>query len=309
MDDIRSAPSPVDITAPVPTDDPYGSPPAAPARPAGDAPGAAAAGAPAPDHPDDRATVRRDGYARLRAADLGVDTEALTGDFAQLAHGYQDLPPDPYAPDTNRYRRYSHAVYLPWSGELSFVPGAPDPAFGTVTEYWQDEHNPEFPRVRRRLPDIPPALHGNRLLNALIRADLDQALWLRDLHHAPLYIGVHMITLAVRGQQRVAVSSPNCLHQDGGSPATFTFAHLIGCHNISGGENAIATAESAGRRPDTLPADALHARFMMTEPLDGYGVHDHRVSHYVAPVHLADGKNSGRRDILIIGIAPYTPGL
>ncbi|MGF1338940.1 hypothetical protein ACQSMD_02280 [Streptomyces flavovirens] len=34
-----------------------------------------------------------------------------------------------------------------------------------------------------------------------------------------------------------------------------------------------------------------------------------RVSHYVAPVHLADGKHSGRRDILVIGIALRTPGL
>ncbi|WAL98780.1 2OG-Fe dioxygenase family protein [Streptomyces sp. Je 1-369] len=302
MDDIRSAQSPA--TAPAPTD----STPTRPARTAQDTLGASL-GASAPASPVGSTSVRRDGYARLSAADLGVDTQALAEDFAQLAKGYEDLPPDPYAPDTNRYRRYSHAVYLPWSGELSFVPGAPDPEFGTVTKYWQDEHNPEFPRVLRRLPDIPPALQGNRLLDALIHADLDQALWLQDLQHTPVYIGVHMITLAVRGRQQVAVSSPNCLHQDGGSAATFTFAHLIGCHNINGGENAIATADSAGQRPDTLPPHAVHARFMMTEPLDGYGVHDHRVSHYVAPVHLAHGKNTGRRDILIIGIAPYTPGL
>ncbi len=253
--------------------------------------------------------VRRDGYARLSAADLGIDTEAFATDFEGLTDAYRDLPPDPYARRTNRFRRYSHAVHLPWTGELSYIPGAPDDEFGTATEYWQDEHNPEYPRMRRRLPDIPPALHGNRLLDALIRADLDHALWLEDLHRVPVYVGVHLIALAVRDREQVAVSSPNCLHQDGGSPATFTFAHLVGRRNVEGGENVIATPESAGRQPDDLPPGAVHDRFFLTEPLDGYGVHDQRVSHYVGPVRLGDEEGDGRREILIVGIAPYEPGL
>ncbi|MER7707456.1 2OG-Fe dioxygenase family protein [Kitasatospora sp. NPDC097605] len=270
------------------------------------------------------ATVRRHGYARLSAAGLGIDTEAMAEDFARLADAYRDLPPDPYALATNRFRRYSHAVHLPWTGLLSYSPGAPDAEFGTVTEYWQDEHNPDYPRMRRRLPDLPAALRDNRLLDALIRADLGQALWLEELHRVPVYVGVHLIALGVRERGQEAVSSPNCLHQDGGSPATFTFAHLVGRRNVEGGENVIATAESAGRQPDDLPRDAVLARFVLSEPLDGYGVHDHRVSHYVGPVRLggdgaggADGPETaagapaagGRRDILIIGIAPYTPGL
>ncbi|MFJ4593662.1 MULTISPECIES: YbdK family carboxylate-amine ligase [unclassified Kitasatospora] len=259
--------------------------------------------------PERGGLVRRDGFARLSAADLGVDPEALAEDFARLADAYRDLPPDPYARETNRFRRYSHAVYLPWTGALSYIPGAPDGEFGTVTEYWQDEHNPEYPRLRRRLPDIPPALHGNRLLDALVRADLDHALWLEDLHRVPVYVGIHLIALGVQDRGQVAVSSPNCLHQDGGSPATFTFAHLVGRRNIEGGENVIATPESVGRQPDALPADAIHTRFVLTEPLDGYGVHDRRVSHYVGPVRLGDDGGDGRRDILIVGIAPYAPGL
>ncbi|MFF4926934.1 YbdK family carboxylate-amine ligase [Kitasatospora xanthocidica] len=259
--------------------------------------------------PEHGGRVRRDGYARLSAADLGIDTVALAEDFTRLADSYQDLPPDPYARETHRFRRYSHAVHLPWTGELSYIPGTPDEEFGTVTEYWQDEHNPEYPRVRRRLPDIPEALHRNRLLDALVHADLDRALWLEDLRRVPVYVGIHLISLGVHDQDQEAVSSPNCLHQDGGSPATFTFAHLIGRRNVKGGENVIATPESAGRQPDALPPEAIHDRFVLTEPLDGYGVHDRRVSHYVGPVRLGDDGNEGRRDILIIGIAPYAPGL
>ncbi|MFE4480476.1 MULTISPECIES: YbdK family carboxylate-amine ligase [Streptomycetaceae] len=259
--------------------------------------------------PERGGRVRRDGYARLNAADLGIDTVALAEDFTRLADSYQDLPPDPYARETHRFRRYSHAVHLPWTGELSYIPGTPDEEFGTVTEYWQDEHNPEYPRVRRRLPDIPEALHRNRLLDALVHADLDRALWLEDLRRVPVYVGIHLISLGIHDQDQEAVSSPNCLHQDGGSPATFTFAHLIGRRNVKGGENVIATPESAGRQPDALPPEAIHDRFVLTEPLDGYGVHDRRVSHYVGPVRLGDDGNEGRRDILIIGIAPYAPGL
>ncbi|MFD0406704.1 YbdK family carboxylate-amine ligase [Kitasatospora sp. NPDC127116] len=259
--------------------------------------------------PERGGRVRRDGYARLNAADLGIDTVALAEDFTRLADSYQGLPPDPYARETHRFRRYSHAVHLPWTGELSYIPGTPDEEFGTVTEYWQDEHNPEYPRVRRRLPDIPEALHRNRLLDALVRADLDRALWLEDLHRVPVYVGIHLISLGVHDQEQEAVSSPNCLHQDGGSPATFTFAHLIGRRNVKGGENVIATPESAGRQPYALPPEAIHDRFVLTEPLDGYGVHDRRVSHYVGPVRLGDDGNEGRRDILIVGIAPYAPGL
>ncbi|MER7411095.1 2OG-Fe dioxygenase family protein [Streptomyces cacaoi] len=251
--------------------------------------------------------LRHRGFARFHAAELGVDPDARTDDLQQIADVCARLPRDPYAPDSNRFRRYSHAVFLPWTDQLSFVPGAPDAEHGTVTEYWQDEHNPEYPNMRRRLPDVPAALRENALLLDLMRADLAQALWLEELHHAPVYVGVHLIKLAVGDRTDAAVPSPNCLHQDGGSPATFTFAHLIGCADISGGENVIARASAAGRQPEDLPDDAVLARFTLTEPLDGYAVHDHRVSHYVGPVRLAGRAHSGQRSILIIGIAPYAP--
>ncbi|MCD9145462.1 2OG-Fe dioxygenase family protein [Streptomyces albireticuli] len=264
---------------------------------------------PPPAADDVTNALRRQGYARYRTADLGIHPAAHNGDLGQIDDAFAGLPPDPYAPHTNRYRRYSHAVYLPWTGQLSFTPGAPDATYGSVTEYWQDDHNPEYPDMRRQLPDIPAALRSNALLLGLIHADLAQAMWLEDLHRAPVYVGVHLLKLAVHNRADTAVSSPDCLHQDGGSHATFTFAHLVGCANIRGGENTIATPDSAGRQPDDLPHGAVHARFTLTEPLDGYAVHDHRVSHHVAPVHLGEGPGPGERRILIIGVAPFGPRL
>ncbi|WP_051711403.1 2OG-Fe dioxygenase family protein [Streptomyces sp. NRRL S-350] len=266
-----------------------------------------------PDHPHATSTVtdalRGQGFARYRAADLDLDVTAHRADLAEIEDVFAALPLDPYAPGTHRFRRYSHAVYLPWTGQLDFIPGAPDPTHGTVTEYWQDDHNPEFPDVRRRLPDLPTTLHANALLLRLIHTDLAHAMWLEDLHRTPVYVGIHLLKLAVDADAETAVSSPDCLHQDGGSPATFTFAHFIGSTNMSGGENVIATPESAGRQPGNLPDTAVHARFTLSDPLDGYAVHDHRVSHYVAPVRRGAGPGPGERRILIIGLAPYGPRL
>jgi hypothetical protein len=251
------------------------------------------------------------GFARYNADDFGLGpAEALQADdgLRQLTDASGFLPPDPYAPAANRFRTYSHIVYLPWTGELSWIPGIPDTVHGSVTEYYQNEYNPEYSHVRRLLPDIPAALQANPLLLHLIRFDIEQVLWLEELNRTPIYVGVHMIKLSVRDWGEVAVSSPNCLHQDGGT-ATFTFAHLITCSNIVGGENVIASPDSAGRQPEDLPPAAIRARFALVDPLDTYAVHDSRVSHYVSPVRLGDGPGHGERCIFIIGVAPFVPRL
>ncbi|MFB7267616.1 2OG-Fe dioxygenase family protein [Streptomyces nojiriensis] len=53
----------------------------------------------------------------------------------------------------------------------------------------------------------------------------------------------------------------------------------------------------------------MHADFTLTDPLDGYAVHDHRVSHYVGPVRAGSEPGPGERSILIVGLAPYVPQL
>jgi hypothetical protein len=250
--------------------------------------------------------LREQGFARFSRAGLPITVDEA--DLREVTDAFVDLPRDPYAPQTNRFRRYCNVVYLPWNGQLSWIPGVEHPVHGRVSEYYQDDHNPEYPRMVRSFPDVPDHLRRNRLLEQLVRSDIEQLLWLDMLRRSPVWAGVHMIKLAVHGEDDVAVSSPNCLHKDGGSTATFTFAHLVGCANILGGENVIATPQSAGRQPQEVP-EAVHARFTLTEPLETYVVHDHRVSHYVGPVRLGDGPGTGQRCILIVGIAPYTPRL
>ncbi|MGW5055636.1 2OG-Fe dioxygenase family protein [Actinokineospora sp. NPDC004072] len=246
-------------------------------------------------------TVRERGFARYARAELPITADEA--DLREITAAFADLPPDPYAPGTNRFRRYCNAVYLPWNGELHWLP-----AHDGMSDYYQDDHNPEYPSMVRAFPDVPDQLRRNPLLGALVRSDVERLLWLDELTRWPIWAGVHMIKLAVRDADEVAVSSPNCLHQDGGSTATFTYAHLVDCTNIAGGENVIATPRSAGRQPDEVPGE-VHARFTLTEPLETYVVHDHRVSHYVGPVRRGDGPGPGQRCILIVGIAPYAPRL
>ncbi|MFJ6799062.1 2OG-Fe dioxygenase family protein [Streptomyces sp. NPDC091268] len=253
--------------------------------------------------------LRERGFARYDAGRLGITrTDSTAADLAAIREVFAALPPDPYAPGTNRFRRYSHAVYLPWKDELSWIPGTPDPVHGTVTDFSQGEEDLEHPRPRRVLPDIPEALRGNALLVRLLRWDIEQVLALRNLARRPLWAGVHLIKLAVDDAGRQAVSSPDCLHQDGGSAGTFTFAHLISRTNVIGGQNVIATQGSAGLQPDDPWTDVL-ADFTLTEPLDGYAVHDCKVSHYVGPIRAGSEPGPGERSILIVGIAPYVPQL
>lgn len=253
----------------------------------------------------DTARLRDDGFVRLRP-DVPVSDEAATSDLRRLRAAFADLPPDPYAPGSNRFRRYSQLVYLPWEDELSWIPDAPDQTFGAVAEYWQDGYNAEYPGLRRRFPAIPAAVRGIALLTQIIRANVAHVLWHGDLASSPVYVGVHLIKLSVNSPDQLAVSSPDCLHQDGGQ-SMFTFAHLVINDNVAGGENVIATPEAVGRLPDQVSSQDIWARFRLTEPLEGYAVHDHRVSHYVSPVRVGRDPVPGSRGVLIMGIAPMTP--
>ncbi|WP_329101157.1 2OG-Fe dioxygenase family protein [Micromonospora sp. NBC_01699] len=261
-----------------------------------------------PDRPDANAdSLAERGFARGRAADFGFSADEHPEGFRQLAAAFADLPPDSYAPGSNRFRRYSQLVYLPWNDGLFWIPGVSDDVYGSVAEYYQGRYNPDFTKLRRRFPEVPDELRVNPLLLQILRSDVARVQWLEELTRTPIYIGLHMVKLAVHNPGEAAVSSPNCLHQDGGA-TMFTFAHLVDCHNVVGGENVIATPESAGRQPEELAPEAIHAQFTLTQPLDTYVVHDHRVSHHVSAVRLGDeSPGPGQRSILIIGVAPFVP--
>ena len=263
---------------------------------------------PSPRPADGESELRLHGFTRYSEADLGLDGTDWADGLRQLADVFADLPADPYAPEANRFRRFSRAVYLPWTEEMSWIPGIPDDSFGTVAEFDQAGYNSEFNASRRRFAEIPATLRDDPLLFYLIRFDLAQVRWLSELTFKPVHVGVHLVKLSAPGPTDVASSSPNCLHQDGGS-ATFTFVHLIDRRNAVGGENVIAAPEHAGTLPEHLPPAAVISRFTLLEPLDTFAVHDPRVGHYVSPVRRGDGSGPGERCALLVGLTPLTPKL
>jgi hypothetical protein len=253
-----------------------------------------------------RSDLAERGFARYRREDLLAGSGEQETDilFEQIRKSFTDLPADPYAEGTNRYRRYGRAMVVPWERSLAWLPTASNPHLGPVTEYYQGDHNPDYPGARRRFPAIPTQIQENPLLREIILFDAKQTLWVEHFNHSPLHVGVHFVKLAVDNPHDEAVSSPNVLHQDG---EPFTFAHLISRCNVVGGVNVIAPPRCAGLRPEEVTSDLLQAEFTLEHPLDSYVVYDPKVSHYLSPVRRGNEPRRGERGVLLIDFTPYVP--
>ena len=96
-------------------------------------------------------------------------------------------------------------------------------------------------------------------------------------------VRVHQIRIvALPGEP--GLPAPEGVHQDG---TDFLTLHLVRRHNIVGAETTIFDRD---RRPI--------AHHTMREPLDSFILEDPRVWHGVTPVHAADGRTPGTRDVL-----------
>ncbi|RPF21499.1 2OG-Fe dioxygenase family protein [Myceligenerans xiligouense] len=225
----------------------------------------------------------------------------MSANFKALRAACRDLPEDPYAPNSGRYRRYARAVFLPWSKDLFWMPATESQVREGVNGYYQGDNNPEHAGVTRNFPAISVGICNNRLLLDIIQFDFAQTYWSEHDAVWPLYVGVHLVKLQVEEDGHEAVSSPNELHQDG---EPYVFAHLIYRHNAEGGTNLIATPGYRGKQPeDVPPADRL-AEFQMTRPLDTYAVTDDLVSHYVGPIRKGGAPVPGERAILLVDWVP-----
>src|SRR5262245_39871085 len=121
------------------------------------------------------------GYARYDlASHLGVSTS--DDRLGALAAEFDGLPPDPYAADAGRYRRFGRGVLLPWNAEFRWMPGiqddVPEPAtLDGANVYQQGMHNPEYAGIVRHMPGLTDGIRGNSLLTDLIMFDFGQTAW------------------------------------------------------------------------------------------------------------------------------------
>jgi hypothetical protein len=105
-------------------------------------------------------------------------------------------------------------------------------------------------------------------------------------------VRVHQIRIvALPGEP--GLPAPEGVHQDG---TDFLALHLVRRQNVAGAESTIY---DPGRRPI--------ATYTMRQPLDSFIIEDPRVLHGVTPVHTADGRTPGARDMLGIDFIAGSP--
>jgi hypothetical protein len=87
----------------------------------------------------------------------------------------------------------------------------------------------------------------------------------------------------------------------------FTFVHLIGLENATGGETLVASPACVGMSPADVPDEDRLDRLRLERPLDWYAVNDQMVSHYASPIRAEDTQAPATRDVVLLGISPYKP--
>ncbi len=222
--------------------------------------------------------------------------DGIEKDYEALLSYFENLPIDDYAPELNRYRRYSRALVLPTSGNIEWLPDVKREG-NEYAAYFQGKFNPEHPGSYREFHSIDSDIRDNKLLKKIIMANYHETFWQEEDKIMPIHVGVHFVKLMVDNDEDKAVSSPDCLHQDG---EPFTFAHLIERRNVKGGMNAIGIPEVRGKQPEEVDKKDLHEFFEISKPLESYGVDDSAVSHYVGPVMKDSGDDSAVRSVILI---------
>jgi hypothetical protein len=245
-------------------------------------------------------TLYRDGYLRFNLADE-LALPHLDNHYEKLKAAFADLPIDSYGVGLHRYRRYTAAILLPWERSLHWLPKSKGPDGELNLSYYQAAYNPEHPDTVRSFPALSADTEQNPLLQEMVLFDFSLTRWPPELESAPFYVGVHLVKLLAALPGQTAMTSPNCLHQDG---EPFHFAHLMFRENAVGGGNVVAAVSCAGEQPDEIAPDKIITRFQLDRPLEGYGIRDDLVSHHLDPIAKGTGPGPGVRAAILIDITP-----
>jgi hypothetical protein len=249
-------------------------------------------------------SLQTDGYCRFKVDDIAPSPDTERG-LARLQAAVDNLPPDPYAPNANRYRRYSNGILLPWSRRVEWMPNRQGPK-GEFSEYYQSDYNPEYLSKVRHFMPFEDDLKHDSFLSHIVWQDFDLTLdfWNEAQLIRPFVVGVHLVKLLVNGADDRAVSSPDVLHQDG---EPFTFVHLVRRDNAVGVRTAVAIPDVAGKKPEDVDPATIHTQFELLQPLESYGVLDSKVAHYVSALERGPEERPGVRAALLTDFTPLVP--
>jgi hypothetical protein len=235
---------------------------------------------------DVRRGIAGQGFAWIPKAGWSIGSD-LQPHWEGLCEDWEHLEPDRYLKGGAKFRlrRYGRYYWSPADDALEAL--APEPYFQP------EDENPYAGGVARDFAPLLPATVQNPFLHALVRATFACLPVGRHRQDRAWEVRIHQIRIvATLGEP--GLPAPEGVHQDG---TDFLTLHLLRRRNVEGGETTIYGLD---RKPIQ--------RYTMRETLDSLILEDPRVMHGVTPVHTADGKTPGIRDLMGVDFI-YRPDL
>jgi hypothetical protein len=225
---------------------------------------------------DVRGDIAARGFAWIPGSAWSIPPE-IVGHWRRLGEDWDRLEPDRFLAHGARFRlrRYGRYSWSPAADRLS--PLAHEAYFQPADE------NPYAGGVARDFAPLLPDTVHNPFLLALVRSTFTCLPVTAGDRERTWEVRVHQIRI-VASPEEPGLPAPEGIHQDG---TDFLTLHLVRRRNVVGAESTIYDLE---RRPI--------GRYTMREELDSFILEDPRVLHGVTPVHSADGRTPGCRDLL-----------
>jgi hypothetical protein len=224
--------------------------------------------------------VRRDlatqGFAWIPRAAWSIDPELVTH-WRRMAGDWDHLEPDRYLRDgaTFRRRRYGRYRWSPAADSLLALPHE--------TYFQPPTENAYAGGVRRDFAPLLQETVENPFLAALIRRTFACLPLAEERRRLDWEVRIHQVRVVATAEQ-AGQPAPEGIHEDG---TDFLTLHLVRRGNVAGGETTIYDLDRRPIRSHT-----------MREELDSLILEDPRIMHGVTPVHSADGRTEGVRDLL-----------
>jgi hypothetical protein len=225
-------------------------------------------------------------FSWIPSAAWSIDTE-LEPHWQRLIEDWDRLELDRYLAPGATFRRRRYGRYY-WSPAGDLLLGLPH------ARYLQPSRENSYAGgVEREFAPLLPETTFNPFLIALLRCTFRCLPITRDRRTHTWEVRIHQIRI-VASTDEPGLPAPEGVHQDG---TDFLTLHLVRRNNVVGGMSTIYDLE--GR-----PIES----YTLRNPLDSLIIEDSRIMHGVTPVHPADGRTQGIRDMLGIDFI-YHPAL
>jgi hypothetical protein len=235
---------------------------------------------------DVRGDVAGRGFAWIPRAAWSIGPQ-LEADWRRLCEDWDHLEMDRHMNQGAKFRlrRYGRYCWSPASDALAPLPHE---------AYFQPEdENPYAGGIARDFAPLLPGTVDNPFLHALVRSTFACLPVPGERQGKTWEVRIHQLRI-VATPEEPGLPAPEGVHQDGTDWLTL---HLVRRHNIVGGETTIY---DLGGKPIQ--------RYTMQDTLDSLILEDPRIMHGVTPVHSADGRTVGMRDLLGVDFI-YSPHL